>query len=170
MSLSSVRLILSDVDGVLTDSRYFQGTDGSVSLAFNVKDGHAIQELLAHDIEFGIISSSRHERLIRDRFGSLGVTRIYAGPQKKVEIASSWIQELGIDWREVAYVGDELIDLELLDKVGLPFCPADSHDSILVSRASVLRTSGGAGCLREIVSLLREESPLGWESRPKTAT
>ncbi len=149
---AGIRLLLLDVDGVLTDGRLYYGADGEVMKAFDVKDGHGIVLLRDH-VELGVISGRpglARKRLEELRFRHL----VFAQRDKLAGYAE--LAHLGVPDVEVAYMGDDVNDLGLLARVGLSACPADAHPRVRAAVHLVTRSPGGRGAVRELVDLLLE--------------
>jgi len=151
-----IRLLLLDVDGVLTDGRLYYGADGEVMKAFDVKDGHGIVLLREH-VELGVISGRpglARKRLEELRFKHL----VFAQRDKLAGYAE--LAHLAIPDDEVAYMGDDVNDLALLARVGLSACPADAHPRVRAAVHLVTRAPGGRGAVRELCDLILEAKRL----------
>lgn len=153
MKPQSIKLILMDLDGTLTagKSTYLDNHKEPVK-EFDVKDELAIHRAQSrHGIVFGIISSGKKHQGVVEWANKLGIKYVYFGSSPKVDIAYSWMQELGCNWTEVAFVGDDYNDLPLLQKATISACPADAANRLKERVPYVLRSNGGAGCIREFV-------------------
>ena len=150
-----IRLLIFDVDGVLTDGSLFIGDDGQEYKAFNSRDGHGIKMLLGHDIEIAIITG-RTSQVVEHRMQNLGITRIYQGQQDKLHAYRELSEELGIADGEIAYVGDDVVDLPVMRLVGLAIAVQDAHP--LVRKHSHWQTPspGGRGAARDVCEMLME--------------
>ena len=147
-----IRLILLDVDGTLTDGGMYYGEQGEQLKKFHVKDGMAISRVQKHHlVKIGFISASSTVELIKLRAKALEVPYVYAGNRPKVKIAESWMGEMAISWKQVAYVGDDLSDMEIMRKAGFSACPADAAGEVKVIADHVLSKKGGEGCIRELL-------------------
>jgi 3-deoxy-D-manno-octulosonate 8-phosphate phosphatase (KDO 8-P phosphatase) len=146
-----VRLVLLDVDGVLTDGRVWYGPDGEALKAFDIRDGHGVVLLRDH-VEFGVISG-RPGEAARKRLEELRFRHMIFAQRDKVA-AYATLAHLGLSDGEVAFMGDDVNDLPLLRKVGLPAAPADAHPSVLAAARFVSRRNGGRGAVRELCELL----------------
>lgn len=145
-----VRLLLLDVDGVLTDGRLYYGAEGEVMKAFDVKDGHGIVMLRDH-VQLGVISGRpghARRRLEELRFQHL----VFSQRDKLAGYAQ--LAHLGIDDGEVGYMGDDVNDLGLLARVGLSACPADAHPAVRRAVHFVSAAPGGRGAVRELCELV----------------
>ena len=145
-----VRLLLLDVDGVLTDGRLYYGADGEVMKAFDVKDGHGIVLLRDH-VELGVISG--RPGLARKRLEELRFRHLVFAQRDKLE-GYATLSHLGFADDEVAYMGDDVNDLGLLARVGLSACPADAHPLVRDAVHLVTAAPGGRGAVRELCELV----------------
>lgn len=153
---AKIRLLLLDVDGVLTDGRLYYGAEGEVMKAFDAKDGHGIVLLREH-VELGVISGRpglARKRLEELRFKHL----VFAQRDKLAGYAE--LSHLGIPDGEVAYMGDDVNDLGLLSRVGLSACPADALPEVRAAVHFVAASPGGRGAVRELCDLIRRAKGL----------
>jgi 3-deoxy-D-manno-octulosonate 8-phosphate phosphatase (KDO 8-P phosphatase) len=147
---AKIRLLLLDVDGVLTDGRMYYSADGEELKAFDVKDGHGIVLLRDH-VELGVVSG--RPGLARKRLEELRFKHLVFGQRDKLE-GYAQLAHLGIPDDEVAYMGDDVNDLGLLARVGLSACPADARPEVLRAVHFVASAQGGRGAVRELVELI----------------
>ncbi len=146
-----IRLVLLDVDGVLTDGGLWYGAEGEALKVFDVKDGHGI--VLARDhVDFGVISG-RPGRASEVRLRELRFKHLVFGERDKLA-GYARLAHLGIPDEQVAYMGDDVNDLPLLRKVGLSACPADAHPEVREAVHFVSRSAGGRGAVREVCELV----------------
>ncbi|HXH04732.1 MAG TPA: 3-deoxy-manno-octulosonate-8-phosphatase KdsC [Candidatus Competibacteraceae bacterium] len=150
---AAVRLLVLDVDGVLTDGRLYYGDDGHEYKAFHIRDGHGIKMLQAQGVPVAVISGRRAASVER-RLGELGVAHAWLGTENKDEAFAELLARLGLAAEQVAYVGDDLIDLPVMSRVGLAIAVADA-DPFVVEHAH-WRTArpGGLGAVREVCELI----------------
>ena len=153
-----IRLLVLDVDGVLTDGRLWFGADGEVLKGFHVRDGVGIKTLLASGIEVAIISGRRSAAVER-RAAELGVRRVTLGCDNKVQALRELLGELGIAQAHTACVVDDTPDLPLMALAGLPIAVADAHPDVVAAARHVTRAVGGAGAVREVCDLLIDARP-----------
>ena len=158
-----IKLVVSDFDGVFTDGKCFFDGKGNINKFYNVKDGMAIKLLRENNIEFGIISSYNTQKNIlinnvnidKEIIEHLNVKRVFVGKcENKMDILKKWMDELQISLEEVAYIGDDLNDLEILKKCKLSACPNDAVNSCRNHVNYVCHNKGGSGCFREFVELI----------------
>jgi len=119
-------LLALDVDGVLTDGGMFYTQGGDEFKKFNAKDGLAIKTLTAAGKNVAFISSGFNDNIIKERAKLLGVQYVYVGTWNKPEVLEKWCAELKITFENVAYIGDDVNDLAIMEKVGLSACPSDA--------------------------------------------
>jgi 3-deoxy-D-manno-octulosonate 8-phosphate phosphatase (KDO 8-P phosphatase) len=150
-----IRLVIFDVDGVLTDGSLFVGDDGQEYKAFNSRDGHGIKMLLKYGVEIAIITG-RTSQVVEHRMANLGVTHVYQGKLEKLPAYEELRGKLGISPEETAYVGDDVVDLPVMRRVGLAIAVQDAHP--LVSQHSHWQTPsvGGRGAARDVCEMLME--------------
>jgi 3-deoxy-D-manno-octulosonate 8-phosphate phosphatase (KDO 8-P phosphatase) len=146
-----VRLLLLDVDGVLTDGRLYYGAEGEALKAFDVKDGHGLVLLRDH-VALGVISG-RPGKAAQKRLEELRFQHLVFGERDKLA-GYARLAHLGIPDEEVAYMGDDVNDVALLRKVGLSACPADARPEVREAVHLVARAPGGRGAVRELCDLL----------------
>lgn len=152
-----IRLVLLDVDGVLTDGRLWYGPQGEALKAFDVRDGHGIVLVRDH-VDFGVISG-RPGGTTQQRLEELRFKHLVFGERDKLA-GFAKLAHLGIPDDAIAYMGDDVNDLPLLAKVGLSACPADAHPDVLGKVHLVCRRNGGRGAVRELCDVLLEAKGL----------
>lgn len=154
-----IKLVLADVDGVLTDNGMYWSSDGAELKRFSARDGKGFELLHARGIETALITSEDVE-LVAQRGAKLGCRHVELGCRDKVAAAERLRSELSLEWSEVAFVGDDLHDIPLLERVGASFAPADAVASVREAVDHVLERPGGHGCFRELANLLLANHPL----------
>jgi 3-deoxy-D-manno-octulosonate 8-phosphate phosphatase (KDO 8-P phosphatase) len=148
---SRIKMLILDVDGTLTDGGIYIDTNGVQSKKFNVRDGMGITLLQETGIIVGIISHSRAQTILDERARMLGIQYVYSGKESKLEVLNRWTEELSISLDEMAYIGDDVNDIELLQNIGLSACPSDAHFKVINVVNVVLQREGGKGCVREFI-------------------
>ena len=151
--LKKIRLLLLDVDGVMTDGRIIFDSNGVESKFFNVKDGHGIKMLQRAGIEVGIISG-RESKVVANRATELGIERVFQKATDKLSPYLKILADTGLVDGEVAFIGDDLIDIPVLKRVGFAAAPADAVAEVLPFAHFVTRNPGGFGAVREISDML----------------
>ncbi|HAW20948.1 MAG TPA: 3-deoxy-D-manno-octulosonate 8-phosphate phosphatase [Flavobacteriales bacterium] len=149
-----IKFVFLDVDGVLTEGGMFYTEEGAEFKRFDTKDGMAIKEAMKVGIQFGIISSGINKAVIQNRADMFGIKKVYVGAEPKVKIAETWLQDLGIGWDEVGYLGDDINDLKMFEKVGIAACPSDATNPNKRAASFLLQSKGGHGCVREFMGYI----------------
>jgi 3-deoxy-D-manno-octulosonate 8-phosphate phosphatase (KDO 8-P phosphatase) len=144
-----IKLLLFDVDGVLTDGGIIYNENGKEIKIFNVKDGLGIRLLMKADIQVGIVTGRSSEAL-RYRCQNLGITLVYEGVRDKGALLDEIVQTTGFRFEEIAFMGDDLPDLPIMRKVGLSIAVADAHESVIEEADMVTQANGGKGSVREV--------------------
>ncbi|OWO81286.1 3-deoxy-D-manno-octulosonate 8-phosphate phosphatase [Photorhabdus luminescens] len=148
-----IRLLICDVDGVLSDGLIYMGNNGEELKTFNVRDGYGIRCLITSGIEVAIITG-RKAKLLEDRANTLGITHLYQGQSDKVLAYKELLDKLGLKPEQVAYIGDDLIDWPVMEQVGLSVAVADAHPLLLPKAHYVTQIAGGRGAVRELCDLV----------------
>ncbi len=152
---ANIQLLVCDVDGVFSDGRIYLGNDGEELKAFHTKDGYGIKALIASGIDVAIITG-RRSKIVGNRMKSLNVKHIIQGEEQKYPTLISLIEQLNIDIKNVAYIGDDMPDLECILSVGLGVGVKDSHPKILTQAKYITFTKGGFGAVREVCDLIMQ--------------
>jgi 3-deoxy-D-manno-octulosonate 8-phosphate phosphatase (KDO 8-P phosphatase) len=150
-----IRLLIFDVDGVLTDGSLFVGDDGQEYKAFNSRDGHGIKMLLKYGVEIAIITG-RTSRVVEHRMANLGITHVYQGKLDKLPAYEELRGKLGISPEETAYVGDDVVDLPVMRRVGLAIAVQDAHPLVRQHSHWQTPSAGGRGAARDVCEMLME--------------
>lgn len=149
----NIKLLILDVDGVLSDGFIYMGNNGEELKAFNVRDGYGIRCALTSNIEVAIITG-RKAKLVEDRCKTLGITHLYQGQSDKLLAYRELLAKLTLTPEDVAYVGDDLIDWPVMAEIGLSVAVADAHPLLIPRADYVTRIAGGRGAVREVCDLL----------------
>jgi 3-deoxy-D-manno-octulosonate 8-phosphate phosphatase (KDO 8-P phosphatase) len=149
--LIKIKLIVFDVDGVMTDAGMYYTESGDEMKKFNARDGIAIKRLHEAGFITAVISHGINKNLIERRCKLLGISRFYAGDRPKIEVLTEWCSESGLSLSETAFIGDDVNDLSLISEVGFSACPADAVTAVRVRCDLVLDSKGGQGAIREWV-------------------
>lgn len=153
--LRPIRLLLTDVDGVLTDAGMYYSEAGDELKKFNTRDGMGLALLKKAGIQVGIVTSE-NTRIVERRAAKLKLDHLFQGVKDKLAVVDELRMQLGLDWDEIAYIGDDINDLEVLRRVGWSACPVDAEPSIVgVVRSRCLR-KGGEGVVREFAEMILE--------------
>lgn len=151
--MAGIKLLLLDVDGILTDGRIIYDNQGNELKAFDVKDGHGLKMVQRAGIKTGIITGRKSE-VVKCRAQELGFDILYQGALNKLEPYLEILKEHGLTNEQVAYVGDDVVDLPVLRRVGFSATVADAVDDVLPLVDYVTKRSGGRGAVREICDML----------------
>ena len=156
--LAELRLVAFDVDGVFTDGRFYLSDEGIESKAFNTQDGFGIRRLIDAGFEVAVISG-RRSAATGIRMDELGVTHVILGTGDKVAAFDTLISSLGIAASECAFVGDDIPDLPLLDKVGYSIAVANAVEEVREFCDYTTKAAGGHGAVREVCDLVLAARP-----------
>ena len=151
--LQAIRLVALDIDGVLSDGTVSIDEAGSQRRVFDIKDGMGIVRLVESGRVVMVISSSSSQAGV-ERLRRLGIDPIHTGVGNKFEVLSQEVSARGLEWSEVAYMGDDLPDRECLEAVGVSMAPADAVPAIARSVDYQTRALGGRGAVRELSDLI----------------
>jgi 3-deoxy-D-manno-octulosonate 8-phosphate phosphatase (KDO 8-P phosphatase) len=154
--------VLFDVDGVLTDGRVLLHADGSESKQFDIKDGTGIVLAQRAGLTVGFLSA-RMSAATHQRAAQLGVSLVHQGVASKIETYGQIVDELLLDDEQVAYMGDDIVDLPVLARVGLAAAPADASSDVRSRVHWVSQADGGRGAARELIELILRAQKR-WES------
>ncbi|MHB8070084.1 MAG: 3-deoxy-manno-octulosonate-8-phosphatase KdsC [Desulfobaccales bacterium] len=149
----NIRLLILDVDGVLTDGSLYFGPAGEALKVFHVRDGHGIKMLQKAGIEVAFLSGRRSDAAYH-RAKELGIKRFFEGLRDKVATMKEIKAALQIRPQEVAVVGDDLVDLPIMNRAGLAVAVADAVPEVLAAAHWVTNLPGGKGAVRELCDLL----------------
>ncbi|MBU0485781.1 MAG: HAD hydrolase family protein [Proteobacteria bacterium] len=152
---SKIKLLLLDVDGVLTDGSLYFTPEGTEMKAFSSKDGLGLRLVQKAGVEIGLITA-RTSEAVRCRAENLGLTHVYQGESNKIAVYEKLLTELSLTPEEVAFVGDDWLDLPLLIRVGFAATVADAVPEVLAVVHYVAKNPGGRGAVREICDLIVE--------------
>ncbi len=150
-----VRMVIFDVDGVLTDGSLFLGDDGQQYKCFNSKDGHGMRMLQDSGISIAILTG-RVSNVVKLRMEELGIELVMQGHRAKLPAFEELLRQTGYQPEELAYVGDDVVDLPVMTRVGLAIAVADGHDLVRRHAHWVTSKNGGRGAAREVCELLME--------------
>ena len=152
-TIKNLKLVLSDLDGCLTDGGMYYNEEGQVFKKFNVKDGMGNRLLRQSGIKTGIITTDESE-IVKSRGEKLKVDFIATGIWDKQDTATEICDEIGISMKEAAYLGDDVNDIAIMRLVGFSACPADAVDEVKKIADLVLSKNGGEGAYREFADLI----------------
>ena len=148
--LSKIRAIFFDVDGVLSCETITQHPNGEPMRTVNIKDGYAMQHAVKCGLLLAIISGGKTEAVAK-RYHGLGITEVHLGVKVKFLLYNELKEKYKLSDEEIAYVGDDIPDYEVLTKCGLPCCPSDAAPEIKDVCTYISHKEGGKGCARDIL-------------------
>lgn len=148
-----IKLLICDVDGVFSDGLIYMGNQGEELKTFHTRDGYGVKSLMNAGIEIAIITG-RRSQIVENRMKALGISLIYQGQDDKIKAYQDICSKLNIAPEQTGYIGDDLIDWPVMEKVALKVCVADGHP-LLAKRANyVTSIRGGHGAVREVCDLI----------------
>lgn len=150
-----IELVIFDVDGVMTDGSLFFGDDGQEYKAFNSFDGHGIRMLREGGIKAAVITG-RKSQVVEHRMRDLGVDLIYQGYRDKTPAYEALLKVVNLAPEQVAYVGDDVVDLPIMTRVGFSIAVQNSHPYVKQHAHWITPRNGGCGAVRDVVELLLE--------------
>ncbi len=148
-----IKLVAFDVDGVLTDGSLTFDENGVEYKTFNAKDGQGIVMINKTGFITAIITA-RQNGTVRHRFNNLGMTKLFEGQKNKLAALDELCEEFNVTYEEIAYMGDDLPDICVLEKVGLGSCPADAVTEVLNCAKFISTKNGGRGAVRELCDFI----------------
>jgi len=148
-----IKLLLLDVDGVLTDGRIILDNLGNELKAFHVRDGHGIKMAQRSGIKIGIITGRKSE-VVNIRARELGIQEVHQGVHEKIAVYDALLAKYGLQNEEVAYMGDDVVDLDIFSRAGLAVTVADADPAVRPYVDMIMKTAGGRGAVREFINLL----------------
>ena len=152
-----IRMLIMDVDGTLTDGKIYIGPSGEIMKAFDIKDGYAIAHMLPEMGIMPVIITGRQSAIVENRAKELGIKEIRQGTSDKLGTLKEIAQKYDVSPDKIAYIGDDLNDLDCIEYVGFTACPADAVDAVRQKVDYVCQHPGGQGALREMAERLQRE-------------
>jgi len=150
-----LKLLILDVDGVLTDGRLFFDAQGGEYKSFHARDGHGIKLLRQTGVEVAVISG-RKSQSVALRMQALGVEYVYQGHENKIAAFEEIIQSMGISPEQAAHVGDDLLDLPIMLRAGLSIAVSDANFAVKEYADWCTETAGGLGAVREVCDFIMQ--------------
>lgn len=151
--LSQIKLLICDIDGVFSDGRIYMGNNGEELKAFHTRDGFGVKAIINAGIDVAVITGRKSE-IVNNRMTALGVPYIFQGQDNKVIAYNQLLEQLNLAPAQVAYIGDDVIDLPVMNQVGLAVAVADAHPIVQQQAHYVTQIKGGFGAVRELCDLL----------------
>lgn len=153
--VKKLKLLILDVDGVLTDGRLFFDHNGEEYKCFHARDGHGIKLLRETGVEVAVISG-RKSNSVALRMKSLGVEYVYQGHENKIAALAEIMQKTSLNPDQVAHIGDDLLDLPVMTRVGLSIAVNDANDAVKDYADWCTKTAGGQGAVREVCDFIMQ--------------
>jgi 3-deoxy-D-manno-octulosonate 8-phosphate phosphatase, YrbI family len=150
---ADIRLLVCDVDGVLSDGLIYMGNDGEELKTFHTHDGFGIKALLNAGIDVAVITG-RNSNIVQRRMQALGVQHIYQGQGNKLPAFEDLLDKLELSASQAAYIGDDVIDLPVMNNAALGIAVANAHPLVRQKADWVTHTRGGEGAVREVCDLI----------------
>lgn len=150
----TVKLLIMDVDGTLTDGRIYIGADGEIFKAFDVKDGYGIHEILPQHGIVPAIITGRKSKIVEERAAELGIMELYQGRRDKVGPLQQLLSKYGCGPDNAAYIGDDVLDIPCMKLCGMKGCPSDAVPEVKSICDYICQASGGHGAVREFIEWL----------------
>ena len=148
------KLLATDVDGVLTDCGMYYTENGDEIKKFHTRDGMAIKLFQESGVRIAFVTGE-NTKLLKNRAIKLGVEDVFQGDIDKLPIIKALMKKYDLDFSEVAYVGDDIIDIPVLEKVKYAMCPSDAMPKVKLACMKIIKTKGGKGVIREIYELYK---------------
>jgi 3-deoxy-D-manno-octulosonate 8-phosphate phosphatase (KDO 8-P phosphatase) len=157
-----VKLVIFDVDGVLTDGGIILDSKNNEYKSFHVRDGHGIKMLISAGIKVAIITG-RDSKVVERRARELGITDVYQKCFNKLFAYNKLMKKYSLSGNEMAYVGDDIVDAPVMAKVGFPITVADADDELKQYALMITKNKGGRGAAREVTDFILKSKGL-WRS------
>lgn len=151
--LKKIKMLAVDVDGVLTDGKLHYTSSGEHFKSFNAKDGLGLKLLQEKGFIVAVITARKSD-IVELRMKELGIRFLYQGVDDKFQMIEGLTGQFMFYWENIAYIGDDLPDLPVLEKVGFAACPADAVEEVLLTCHYVANKTGGMGVVREVADLI----------------
>ena len=149
--MKKIKMLVMDVDGTLTDGKIYIGPQGEVMKAFNVKDGYAIKHILPEMGIIPVIITGRTSAIVEYRARELDITELYQGVTDKLAQLKKVAEKYQLTKNQIAYIGDDVNDLECIKYCGFSACPNDAVEEVKHKAKIVCQSTGGNGVVRELV-------------------
>lgn len=151
--LAKIQLAIFDVDGVLTDGRLYYDNNGNEFKAFHAQDGHGMKQLQQAGIPIAIITA-RQSALVTKRMSDLGIQYVFQGARDKLSVFEQLISNLSLSADSVCYIGDDLLDLPIMQRCGLAISVPNGYVGVKSRAHYITQASGGKGAAREICDII----------------
>lgn len=153
LKLRNIKLLILDIDGVMTDGGMVFDNSGNEYKVFNVHDGYGIELIKRAGVRVAIVTG-KNTNIVKNRAEELGITDLYQGINNKSSVLDELLSKYGVSRTEVCAVGDDLYDIDLLEKTGFPVAVKNARPEVKKIAAYVTKAHGGRGAVREITELI----------------
>ena len=154
IDFKKIKLLILDVDGIMTDGTFFMSNSGDVLKRFNVLDGYGIKYALQKGLEIAIISGGTYECVVR-RSKELGIRHLFMGKENKLEVYNEKLRPLfNFKNEEIAFMADDVYDMPLMKAVGVSITVPNAHEDVKKMAKHITSKSGGTGAVREVIDLI----------------
>ncbi|MCD7774047.1 MAG: HAD-IIIA family hydrolase [Clostridiales bacterium] len=154
MNTNKIKMLAMDIDGTLTDGKIYTSVQGEIMKAFNVKDGYAIANILPKENILPVIITGRKSKIAAIRAAELNISEIHQGVPDKLSLLKRTAEKYNIEQQEIAYIGDDLNDIDCMIFCGLAACPSDASDQTKKCADYICKLSGGEGAVREFIDFI----------------
>jgi YrbI family 3-deoxy-D-manno-octulosonate 8-phosphate phosphatase len=155
--MKNIKWLFTDIDGVWTDCTIFYSAKGEEIKAFSYRDGMGAERLKKlTSIDIGIITGEKSE-IVERRAEKLNINTVFIGIKNKLEVVEIFLQENNLTWDNIAYIGDDLNDIEVMKRAAICACPADAYKDVLAISHYICEKKGGEGAFREFCEFLIEK-------------
>lgn len=151
--LKNIKLVVADCDGTLTDGNLYYSDNGCEMKLFNVKDGMAVSILKEHNIKAAVITG-RNCKIIKKRAKELSIDNIYVNIEQKMNYIYKLKKIYKLEWKEIAYIGDDINDLECIKLVGFGCCVSGAVEEVKENSLYITKAKGGCGAFRELADMI----------------
>ena len=155
--MEKIKLLVMDVDGTLTDGRINMGPDGELFKSFNIQDGYAINEMLPEHGIIPVIITGRTSKIVENRARELHISELHQGKHEKLDTLKGVMKKYDCSKENVAYIGDDILDIECMNECALIGCPANACRQVKAIAHYVCTSKGGDGAVREFIEYILEE-------------
>ena len=148
--IENIKMLVMDVDGTLTDGKIYYGNDGELFKAFDVRDGYRLVKCEEYGIITAIITG-KTSKIVEGRARDLKIKEVHQGVSKKIEVLKNLIEKYSLDKSQVAYIGDDVNDIECMQYCGFSACPSDAIDEVKNTVDYICKNIGGHGAVGELI-------------------
>lgn len=153
--LKNIKMLVMDVDGTLTDGKIYYGNNGEMFKAFDVRDGYRLIKCEEYGIITAIITG-KSSQIVAGRARDLKIKEVFQGVSNKIEVLKSLLEKYNLDSSQIAYIGDDVNDIECMEFCGFSACLADALEEVKPKVDYVCKNIGGHGAVREMIDLIKE--------------